>query len=70
MLTHIYRHTRRCSRKEKFGLRLRYVSVYLRALVLSRHKHRFDKLRKDLSLGKTFGLDMVDLVVAKGLVKQ
>lgn len=54
--TDIYADTLMCSGMEKLGLKLRFVSSCLRALVFNRHQCRFDKLREDLSLGNTSGL--------------
>lgn len=55
---------------EKLGLKARYISSCLRILVFSRHQCSFHKLGEDLSLEKTSGLDVVDVMVVSSLAKQ
>ena len=58
---------------EKLGLRVRYISSSLRILVFRRHLCSFHKLGEDLSLEKSSGLDVVDVmvvIVVSSLAKQ
>ena len=55
---------------EKLGLRVRYISSSLRILVFRRHLCSFHKLGEDLSLEKSSGLDVVDVMVVSSLAKQ